>query len=811
MQVAKKEVTLKLVKNFDMVSQVFIAILSDEKFSERLFKMRDPQEIYVLFREVSPDGYTEEEFDNFIFNLLTLYDMEVAGKEGNILEILGMSGAKNGLSDDALRSAVGGVGGMREKVLSGALAFMAVFSSASASAAGSIGTAKPVKPSAISRGVDYGEHLYEDGYELTQQDEDDIKHDFERIQKKETEGLEVRGDGSDESAEDEEIVFTPIVTKEEVEKEQKPKSFWERHGSKIKTAAKIGAGIAVTAAGIWAARKLYRTCTTAGKLQVKREALQAKVNDELLKDGNVEAARRALVEFDSTQTGSGGASKAFLGSLGAAMLGGGVFEIIKAPFKLLDFTTETLGDFSKRINQLSNLPYSLDSIQRLGSKFAEKTQKMVYSQSVFEKLRLMPEAFAGVSDQVTAKTAIAAHLTSIFFSQDQAKQTGKKCTPNIMVFAGVSGCGKTFMAKKLAETFPVTSNKFYFVSSTMVDKTKKTSAAQQLFAGTTRKVEKMGDVNESTSLMNYFRNNKEGGWVIIDEWDKVGDTSLDEVMRGVKDTGNIRLGGDEVDVSNFNFILTTNERFEKKKKSKAAEEAEAAAMAETKRSERLDSMRSLGGSYETSVAFDPTGSRTPTQSHDRAFMNRIKLIEFDNLKAEDYKPILRNHIGNDIQNYFLNISETNLSFSLSVNALNAFSQWVERKNQGARPIDLDVIPTINSKIVEIIERYGYKGITGSKWAIKFKTSKTTVKDPKTGKIVRILPPLEKAKLNNFGEPWNEALDGPVPFDFEGESDELEDRIYLEPIQEPQGNAKTATSSAKKETKPETSSTVGKKN
>lgn len=118
--------------------------------------------------------------------------------------------------------------------------------------------------------------------------------------------------------------------------------------------------------------------------------------------------------------------------------------------------------------------------------------------------------------------------------------------------------GKTLVAERLP--YVLYSNpKPFIVSAADIDKEKKESVVPQLFvAEKSNQNPYFASGNQTKGLVDYIKNNP-GGFVRIDEYDKICTPALDEIFRTIVDTGNLNIDGQKIDCSGIVFALTSNE------------------------------------------------------------------------------------------------------------------------------------------------------------------------------------------------------------------------------------------------------------
>lgn len=315
----------------------------------------------------------------------------------------------------------------------------------------------------------------------------------------------------------------------------------------------------------------------------------------------------------------------------------------------------------------------------------------------FENLDLL---FASINGQIEAKEQVMSKIYGILHGKNRSKIKKEKYNhADVLYFAGPSGVGKTLMARGLAKYKILTSNtEPFYVSASDVDKESSESVLEQLFGlnryyggsyggyGSYNKDERSVIVKPK-SIVKYINENP-GGVIIIDEYDKFGNKSTDEMLRTAMDNGRINIKGQTLDVSGMTFIITSNE-----------------------------SKKSLEGGNQDfekdSEVDDGTGSRTIFK-HDKSFINRVQPIEFKNLSSVEYKQIIDKEINQYLVDYWANPEVKGVEVVIDDKCLEAMAKVVERKNQGARYIkklQSDLFLDISLKVFdgEVKEKDYYRG------------------------------------------------------------------------------------------------------
>ena len=326
-----------------------------------------------------------------------------------------------------------------------------------------------------------------------------------------------------------------------------------------------------------------------------------------------------------------------------------------------------LGFFSRGIIEISQLRWAsrnFINMYKETTALFKSPPKETSKKEILERLDLIFKNFYG---QQNATQTLKSHLFDIAVAKDMAKWSGKRYSQcDLLYLYGPSGVGKSFIAKQLP--FVLLNNGTPFIlSSADVNIEKNESVVDQLF---TPKAATSQTVSFHKPLVEYLKNNP-GGVVVLEEYDKFCTRALDEVLRGMIDNGILNIDGEKINCNGTTFIATSNE----------------------------DEV-SLSG-------YDENSSTTLTANdlqkgytrihHSKSFLNRIKKVKFDDLLEFDYSRIIKNHF-NTIKSYWNNDDYGKINLNIDKNIVAMLSKAVKNKNQGARPIDLWVIPEIQVAI-----------------------------------------------------------------------------------------------------------------
>ena len=201
-----------------------------------------------------------------------------------------------------------------------------------------------------------------------------------------------------------------------------------------------------------------------------------------------------------------------------------------------------------------------------------------------------------------------------------------------------------------------------------------------------------GQQQERKNFVKYIEDHPNDGVVIINEYDKMcvrdsKDHPLDEVMRTFIDEGKATINGKIIDCSGIVFILTTNE-------------SDGSLQGKV----YVDPV--TGKLVDPTVELDSTGSRTIVK-HDKSFLNRLTIVSFDNLSAQEYSQIARDKFAPTID--FLKTDEGgNIDLVISDESYNKMAKYTEHINEGARTID-KILGGLFTAVVEKVSELQDKG------------------------------------------------------------------------------------------------------
>ena len=358
-----------------------------------------------------------------------------------------------------------------------------------------------------------------------------------------------------------------------------------------------------------------------------------------------------------------------------------------------------IGSISKVISDFNNARYSINSIaqdvQYQIDLASEKSSKQEFDRKkAGERLEA---GLATVRGQERAKKGVRGFFNSVTMERERLKALEKKDShAHVVVFNGASGTGKSFTAGHLASAISNASP--YVMSASEVDvNSSKSSIVGQLFGDSYGAYGGgyyggYGGQQERKNFVKYIEDHPNDGVVIINEYDKMcvrdsKDHPLDEVMRTFIDEGKATINGKIIDCSGIVFILTTNE-------------SDGSLQGKV----YVDPV--TGKLVDPTAELDSTGSRTIVK-HDKSFLNRLTIVSFDNLSAQEYSQIARDKFAPTID--FLKTDEGgNIDLVINDESYDRIAKYTERINEGARTID-KILGELFTAIVEKISEIQDKG------------------------------------------------------------------------------------------------------
>lgn len=414
----------------------------------------------------------------------------------------------------------------------------------------------------------------------------------------------------------------------------------------------------------------------------------------------------------------------FGGAIFATSLGGFAISGIKSFFSGAGELGE---DIQKVISPYGFFGTAYDKIKR-------KMDSILYPslpvnpKSSSESLELLFKDFKG---QDEAKEKLRTHINDIVTKKDMARRRGETYSHgDVLYFIGPSGVGKSYAAKGLAKYKILGSDaEPYFMSSSDVDlKNKEESLVAQIFGPKSADYGfGYSDGNSGkkmrSSLYRYIQNHP-NGIVIIDEYDKFYDDSLDEVMRGIIDNGKVHVYNQELDCSGITFILTSNE---------------------TKASLNQSGEEEMDASLTEHI-------------HDKSFTNRIRLVEFENLPIQTYKDIAYSQFVPVLKEYFAHEDCGGIKLIVDEQTIEALAEKTRAYGEGARHLLNYLFGEASSVITEFLSgksNEDFKNANGKDVVLKFilrdinDKELKAAKEDREGKNYRLISGAYKYKFDDI--------------------------------------------------------------
>lgn len=337
---------------------------------------------------------------------------------------------------------------------------------------------------------------------------------------------------------------------------------------------------------------------------------------------------------------------------GAKKFYGETLGILGTSMTLLD----QLGQIGFR---LSGIKYGIDALTSLGlaGKNLYEKVKLKFSkinQDVNTVVKELDKELQCIKGQEKAKKKMKDTVAAIIDARNEAEENGKPYGKGDVIYMpGPSGVGKTFSAECLARAIMGPKAEPIRIDSSCFEKTSSTSLKAQILY--------MRDQQKNSGSMNYYIDNSLAAKIasnpnmvlIFDEYDKWCTPETDELLRTIMDKGMIYRDGDRINCSGLLVIVLSNE----------------------------DHSSVTEGNGKGTHQDDGTGSRTHVV-HDQSFLNRLNIIEFDNLYEDDYTEITQDQLQFIAERYKKSCS---VDFDFG-NVARKIAIKVARLNKGAREI-----------------------------------------------------------------------------------------------------------------------------
>ena len=318
---------------------------------------------------------------------------------------------------------------------------------------------------------------------------------------------------------------------------------------------------------------------------------------------------------------------------------------------------EQFGQVGYRLNGISYGLAALSAFGLAGKNLYEKVKLKLskINQDVDKVINELDKELECIKGQDKAKNKMKETVASIIDARNEAKENGKPYGKGDVIYIpGPSGVGKTFSAECLARAIMGRNAEPIRIDSSCFDKTSNVSLKSQILY--------MRDQQKNNGSVNfYYVDNSLAAKIasnpntvlIFDEYDKWCTPETDELLRTIMDKGMSYRDGERINCSNLLVIVLSNE----------------------------DHSSVTAGNGKGVFKDDGTGSRTHVV-HDKSFLNRLQIIEFDNLYEDDYAEITQDQLK-VIADRYKKLFSVDFDFG---NVARKIAVKVAGLNQGAREI-----------------------------------------------------------------------------------------------------------------------------
>lgn len=347
---------------------------------------------------------------------------------------------------------------------------------------------------------------------------------------------------------------------------------------------------------------------------------------------------------------------------------GGIIFCAKGVLSAID----SMGSISKRIANISYLSYACHNFNMMKNSLASHFEKKPTEVSKDKIFANFDKAFSDIKGQDEAIHQVKNHLYDIVVAKNQAKWKNEKYSHgDVLYFHGLSGVGKTSVSDAIAHVV-YENPRIYTVTPSDVDKESTESVVTQLFGSKepSNPNPYFPQVAKQNNLTNFLKNNP-NGIVRIEEYDKMCTPALDEVLRTVMECGVVNVNGEKIDCSGILFILTSNE-------------------------DKI-SMEGFDKGDSTKLDKESIAKGFTRVWHDKSFLNRVRKVEFKNLSHESYEIIVKNHFDL-LAEFWADAKNAGITLTIDENTIKDLATEVENLNQGARSIDLKILPLLQGEI-----------------------------------------------------------------------------------------------------------------
>ena len=325
----------------------------------------------------------------------------------------------------------------------------------------------------------------------------------------------------------------------------------------------------------------------------------------------------------------------------------------------------------KKFKEIEEGGSSLYRIYLFATQMSKIVKRKMFriSSNIYVVTEELDQELQKIKGQDKAKKKMKEIVSSIIDARNEAIENKRPYGKGDVIYmVGPSGVGKTFSADCLARAIMGKKAKPIYIDASDIDTQSGRSIKEQLFY--LRDGQKRGSISfcgilEDTSLVGQIKTNP-NIVLIINEYDKMHSKDFDEVLRTIVDRGQISVYDEKIDCSGLLVIVTSNE----------------------------DHFSVTLGNNDDQFKDDGTGSRTRVH-HDKSFLNRLNLVEFDNLDKEAYELITENKLIEIEKRY-------KEKYGIKFNFIDITSKIADKAvetNQGAREIE-KIIARLKSAIMK---------------------------------------------------------------------------------------------------------------
>lgn len=326
--------------------------------------------------------------------------------------------------------------------------------------------------------------------------------------------------------------------------------------------------------------------------------------------------------------------------------------------KLISFFTLS-GTLAWSFSQIQSLKYCYEDLKELIWNLKVFFKQIFYFNHI-EPNKIIADLkkhFETIEGQTKSKNTIESFLYTIIHDKNLAQLNKYKYNhADVILMIGPSGVGKTLAANEIAKALKINP---LVLSSADVDLSSSDTIIEQLFG----LYSEYGNspIKKSKILAKYLSAHPRNGVIVINEYDKLNPKGeLDEILRAAVDNGIVNIKGQVFDFSGMLIILTSNE---------------------SSSCINRGNFDKINLEKET----DNTGSRT-IALHDKSFLNRIKIVEFDNLTQIEYFKIAKKEFHKKVIDYWEKFA--GIKLIISDETYKKIAIKAENNNKGARYLEI---------------------------------------------------------------------------------------------------------------------------